>query len=288
MSATLPEVLPDALASRLSQIAHVALDMDGTIYKGQTLFSCTKPFLAQLATAGIKYTFLTNNPSKSAKDYLSHLGRLGLQVTPEQLYTSAQAALDYLRIHRPHARRLFILGTSSMIASFAEAGYISTADDAGDEPDAVIVAFDTSLTYSRLGRAAWWINRGKFFIATNPDRICPTDQATILPDCAAICAALEVATGRKPDIVLGKPDPSMLAGILHRHGLAPHEVAMVGDRVYTDMLMAHRAGAFGVLVLSGEATRADAQSATPPPDLVTPDLAGFWEALARARENRSP
>jgi NagD protein len=163
------------------------------------------------------------------------------------------------------------------------AGFIMTADSAADEPDAVLVGFDTSLVYLRLCRAAYWIARGKPFLATHPDRICPTDEPTVLVDCGAICAALREATGREPDAVLGKPDPRMLGGLLRRHGLKPEDLAMVGDRLYTDMEMARRAGAFGVLVLTGEATAEDARHAAPQPDLVAGNIAQFGQFLARSR-----
>ena len=274
-----PAVVVNISPEKISRIRHVALDMDGTIYKGGTLFPFTKPFLARLRHLGIGYTFLTNNPSKSIPDYLGHLQRMGLSVSREELHTSAQATIDYLRVHHPAARRIFFLGTPSMIGEFEAAGFISTRDDAADEPDAVIVAFDTTLGFSRLGRASWWVSRGKPYLATNPDFICPTDQSTVLVDCGSVCAAIEKATGRKPDIVLGKPDPDMLSGILQRHRLKPDEVAMVGDRIYTDIRMAQRAGAIGVLVLSGEATAEDAALAQPPPDLVHPSLAEFGVLL---------
>jgi NagD protein len=174
-----------------------------------------------------------------------------------------------------------------MLAEFADAGFELTHDDPMDEPDAVVIGFDLTLSYARLCRAAWWVKQGKPFIATNPDRVCPTDQPTVLVDCGSICAAVECATGRKPDVVLGKPDPGMLRGILQRHQLEPDQVAMVGDRIYTDVLMAHRAGAFGVLVLTGEATAADAQNAQQPPDLVVPSLTEFGAALVEARQPTS-
>ena len=94
---------------------------------------------------------------------------------------------------------------------------------------------------------------------------------------------MTTATGREPDIVLGKPDPSMLNGILERFGLRPGQIAMVGDRLYTDIVMAQHARAFGVLVLTGEATANDAAQANPPPDLVVPTLAEFGSALSDAR-----
>jgi HAD superfamily hydrolase (TIGR01450 family) len=283
MSASAP-VPPPAVLARLRQIAHVALDMDGTIYKGGTLFSCTLPFLAQMRELGIGCTFLTNNPSKSSADYLAHLRKMGLTAQADELYTSAQATIDCLKRRFPEVKRIFALGTPSMLGEFREAGFTLTADDPADVPDAVVVGFDLTLAYSRLCRAAWWIQQGKLFVATNPDRVCPTDQPTVLVDCGAICALLEKATGRGPDIVLGKPDPTMLSGILDRHGLRPAQIAMVGDRIYTDILMAHRADAFGVLVLTGEATLRDAEQAQPRPHLVVPSLAELGELLASSRQ----
>jgi NagD protein len=274
-----------ALLERLRDIAHVALDMDGTIYKGGTLFPCTLPFIASMRELGIGCTFLTNNPSKSSADYLAHLRRMGLEATPDELYTSAQATIDCLRRRFPEVRRIFALGTPSMLGEFEGAGFELTADDPDDAPDAVVVGFDLTLTYARVCRAAWWINQGRLFVATNPDRVCPTDQPTVLVDCGAICAMLEKATGRAADIVLGKPDPAMLSGILDRHGLRPAQIAMVGDRIYTDILMAHRADAFGVLVLTGEATAGDAEQANPRPHLVVPSLAELGAFLAKARRS---
>lgn len=260
---------------RIRCIKHIALDMDGTIYNGSTLFPFTIAFLDKMKELGIGYSFLTNNPSRSTTDYLHHLSEMGIEATEDEFYTSAQATIDYIRIHHPACKRLFILGTPSMIREFEEAGFESTADDAEDEPDAVVVGFDMSLVYSRLCRAAWWINQKKLYVATNPDRVCPTDKRLILVDCGSICSSLEHATGREPDVVIGKPDPRMLDGILQRHQLQAEQIAMVGDRIYTDILMAQRAHAFGVLVLSGETTYETAISVHPHPDLILRDLAEF-------------
>ncbi|MEO6244783.1 MAG: HAD-IIA family hydrolase [Opitutaceae bacterium] len=269
--------------ARLRRIAHLALDLDGTVYQGGTLFPFSRPFLAAMRELGIGCTFLTNNPSKSAADYRANLARLGIECAPEQIYTSALATIDWLRRERPAIRRLFALGTPSMLGEFSDAGFTLTTDDPIDAPDAVLVGFDLTLTYARLCRAAWWIKQGKPFFATNPDLVCPTDQPNVLVDCGSICAALEKAAGRAPDRVFGKPDPTMLTGIMARHNLAPDQIAMVGDRIYTDIAMAHRAGALGVLVLSGEATAADAATAQPPIELVLPSLAELGAVLAEAR-----
>jgi NagD protein len=256
--------------------------MDGTIYRGGTLFACTRPFLAQLRALGLGYTFLTNNSSRSSRDYLAHLAHLEIATDPAQLYTSTDATVGWFRKHQPHIRRLFSLCTLSLAGELQESGFELTRDDPTDEPDAVLVAFDTTLDYTRLCRAAHWIAKGKPFVATHPDRICPTDEPTVLVDCGSICAALEKATGRAPDTVLGKPDPVMLAGIRQQHGLAGAEIAMVGDRLYTDLAMARAAGCLGVLVLSGETTQAEADRVTPGPDLIVNDIGELGHLLQAA------
>lgn len=272
------------LKQRLAGIRHVALDMDGTIYMGNSLFPFTIPFLRRLREMGITYSFLTNNPSKSLDDYLLKLHKMGIEATEEEMYTTTVATIDYLKAHYPSARRLFLLGTPSMVSQFEKAGYISTADSADDVPDVVIAAFDMSLVYSRLCRAAWWIAQGLPYIATNPDRVCPTNERTVLVDCGSICRCLEHATGRRPDITLGKPDPNMLIGIEQQKQLRPEQIAMVGDRIYTDIEMARNAHAFGVLVLSGETTLEVAQAAPHQPDLIVENIGELGSLLALARE----
>jgi NagD protein len=274
----------DELMRRLGDIRHVALDMDGTIYMGLSLFPYTIPFLDKLKDMGIGYSFLTNNPSQSIKDYLDKLERMGIHADLDNMYTTTLAAIDYIHAHYPSAKRLFMLGTPSMQNDFMEAGFESCEDSAEDVPDVLVVAFDKSLTYSRLCRAAWWISQGRPYICTNPDRVCPTDKSTVLVDCGSITACLTYATGRQPDIVLGKPDPNMLSGIEMRHGLKPSQIAMVGDRIYTDIEMAHNAGAFGVLVLSGETTLSVADRSPKQPHLIADNIEVFGNLLEQARK----
>ena len=176
-----------------------------------------------------------------------------------------------------------MLGTPSMREQFVEAGFISCEDDPADRPDMLIVAFDTTLVYSRLCRAAWWAQQGIPYIATNPDWVCPTDAATVLVDCGSLQKCIEAATGRKPDKVMGKPDPTMLDGIRDRHGLKPEEIAMVGDRIYTDIEMGRRAGAVSVLVLSGETTLETALEAGTA-DFIVRDLEELGELILESRK----
>ena len=274
------------LVERLKKIRHVALDMDGTIYMGMSLFDFTKPFLATLKELGITYSFLTNNPSTSISDYLNKLSGMGIEATKDEMYSTALATIDYIKSHLPQAKRLFILGTPSMTEEFVKAGFIPTENSADDRPDAMVVAFDKTLDYSRLCRAAWWASQGVPYIATNPDKVCPTDQPTVLVDCGSICKCIEHATNRRPDIVLGKPDPNMLSGVQTRFGVKPEEVAMVGDRIYTDIEMAHNAGAFGVLVLSGETTLEIADEAPRQPDLIAKDISILGDLLRNVHKTQ--
>lgn len=282
------------LRDKLSKIKRLALDMDGTIYLGSTLFPFTIDFLDSMKNAGVGYSFLTNNPTKSVADYLKKLEGMGIHADNDNMYTTSLAAIDYIKSHYPQARRLFLLGTPSMISQFEKAGFESCSDDPDDVPDVLVVAFDPTLVYSRLCRASWWASQGIPYVATNPDRVCPTDQRTILVDCGSICRCIESASGRKPDITLGKPDPNMLYGIMDKYGLKPEEVAMVGDRIYTDTATAHNAGAFGVLVLSGETTLETAEKVAAdaasnpnpefyPPDLIVRDVKELGELIIACR-----
>lgn len=270
--------------NKLARIKHVALDMDGTIYMGDSLFPFTIPFLEKLKKLNISYSFLTNNPSKSIDDYLSKLKKMGIYATEEEMYTTTVATIDYIKSHYPNARKLFLLGTPSMISQFEKAGFTPTGDNPEDIPDIIVAAFDLTLTYSRLCRAAWWISQGIPYIATNPDKVCPTNQQTVLVDCGSICKCLEHATGRKPDITLGKPDPNMLIGILQQKNLHPEEIAMVGDRIYTDIAMAQNAGAVGVLVLSGETTMNIAKEAINPPDIIVQNIEELGNLIEKAQQ----
>ncbi len=273
----------DELMAACRKIKHVALDMDGTIYMGSRLFPFTKDFLQELTDNGIGYSFLTNNPTRSRADYLKKLEKLGIEATPDRMYTTAVATIEYLKAKMPQVKSIFATGTPSMIKEFEEAGYRMTAIDPSDMPDLLLVAFDTTLTYERLCHAAWLASQGVPYIATNPDRVCPTDQPTVLVDCGSLCKCIEYATGRCPDLVIGKPNPDMLSGIMYHYGLRADEIAMCGDRIYTDVAMAQNAGAFGVLVLSGETTLETALAAENPPLFTARDISVFGKLLIESK-----
>ena len=272
----------EELLKKCRRIKHVALDMDGTIYLGSKLFPYTLKFLNDLTEMGIKYSFLTNNPTKSVADYLAKLEKLGIHATPDEMYTSSVATIDYLHDKMPDAKKLFVVGTPSMEEEFRRAGFELLPDNPNLTPDCLVVAFDTTLTYPKICHASWLAAQGVPYIATNPDRVCPTDQPTILVDCGSICKAIEHATGREPDAVIGKPNPDMLSGICFRQGLKPEEIAMCGDRIYTDVATARNAGSLGVLVLSGETTLETAMASDPLPDITAENIAEFCNILKEA------
>jgi NagD protein len=258
--------------------------MDGTLYLGGTIFADTLPFLATLGRLGIGYSFVTNNCSRSRDDYAKHLHAIGVDAPPEAIVTSAHATISYLRSVRPAVQRLFVLGTPSLHDEFRQAGF-GVVDV---EPHAVIVGFDIDLNYDRLAHTAYWIAKGLPYVATHPDRICPTDRPIVLPDCGAICALFESATGRRPQAIPGKPNRAMLDAVMEAHHLAPNEVAMLGDRLYTDIRMAKGAGVLAILTLAGETKRHDVDrcSANERPDLIVNNLADLTRQLEESRHVR--
>ena len=262
----------------LRRVRHVVLDMDGTLYSGARLFEQTVPFLEGLRRLGIGYTFLTNNTSRSRADYVKKLQGLGIEAREGEIYTPSESVITYLRGSLPLAKTLAILGTPSLMQQFVEAGF----QESWDAPDVVVVGFDTTLTFERLCRAAYWINAGLPFLATHPDLVCPTDEPTVLVDCGSLCACLTAATGRQP-IVFGKPNPSILLELRDRLNLVSEEMIMVGDRIYTDMKMAREAGVPAVLVLTGETTVAQVAELSEKPELIVADVGELGELLADAR-----
>lgn len=253
-----------------STVRYVVFDMDGTIYLGDKLFAETPPCLAKLEQLGIGYTFITNNCSKSRAEYRSHLLKMGLDVAADFVTTSAQATASLLRNLYPGKTKLFVLGEQGLVDDLQLEEFV--IDD--NNPDVVVVGFDLQLSYDRLCRTAYLIKQRLPYVATHPDRVCPTNLPTILPDCGAVCALLESATGRKPDAVAGKPNPSMLGFTIEKYGLEPHEIVVIGDRPYTDIALAKAAGARSVLTLTGEATRGSLSEipAAAYPDAVINDL----------------
>ena len=225
------------------------LDLDGTVYLSDTLLPGARDFVGYLRASGRRYVFITNNSSKTPEEYLAKLRRLGLPARLEDIYTSLDATLAWMKKRR--GRRVYAVGTPSFVRKVRAAGYTIT----GDRPDWVLLGFDTTITYEKIKRAASAIRAGARFVATHPDINCPTAEGPI-PDTGSFIRLFEAATGVSPTIC-GKPYPSMISGALARLGGRPTHAAIIGDRLYTDMAMGRAAGILSVLVLSGETARRD-------------------------------
>lgn len=259
----------------LARVQGFVLDLDGTTYIGARLLPGACRFVSLLRTLHRPFLFVTNNSSADAGFYAAKLRRLGLDADPRDILTSGEATARYLR-GRGY-RRPFVVGTAALVDEFSRAGF--HVDD--ESPDCVVLGFDTSLTYAKLEKATLLLRRGVPFVATHPDLVCPTERGFI-PDCGSMIALLRAASGVEPEVV-GKPEPTLVRMALEKLGLPASQVAVVGDRLYTDMAMARRAGTAAILVLSGETTAEMLETAVPGSvDLVVADLGALADALGRA------
>ncbi|RMF31342.1 MAG: HAD-IIA family hydrolase [Chloroflexi bacterium] len=268
--------------ARLAQVRCFLLDMDGTLYLGRRLLPGARRFLQVLQQQGKTFLVLTNNSSQDSAAYAEKLARLGLPIAPDRILTSGEATALYLWRHHPGAR-LFVVGTPALEATFTAYGFALTDQD----PDLVVVGFDTTLTYAKLWRLCDFVRAGLPYIATHPDLNCPTETG-YMPDIGAIIAFVRASTGREPDRIIGKPHPEMVEAVLVRTGLTPADLCMVGDRLYTDIALGSRAGILTVLVLTGEARLEDLPHTPYRPDLVLPDLDALAHLLEQQMEQRKP
>lgn len=258
--------------TRLRALKYFLLDMDGTIYLGPHAITGAPEFIQYLRETDRKFLFFTNNPTKDAAQYSAKLKKMGIDAAPEDILTSGEATARYL-VAETEFRRVCVIGTSSFEDELRRAGL----EVVEEKPDAVVLAFDTTLTYAKLERAALFLAKGLPYIATNPDKVCPTEYGAI-PDCGATAALLESATGRLPKYI-GKPNAEMARMGMEKLGADPQHTAMVGDRLYTDMAMAQEADITSVLVLSGEAKREDIEGLGP--DYIFGSVAELREALEK-------
>ncbi len=252
----------------LSRIKLFLFDLDGTLYLGDRVFPFTLDLLSKIKETGGKFLFLTNNSSKSVKDYVKKLTNLGIPAAPEDFLTSSQATAYYLRRHHPE-KRLYVCGTESLKEELRQGGFEVTENR--NQVDAVVMGFDTELTFRKLRDVSELLCTRKDlpYIATNPDLVCPTEFGFV-PDCGSICLGIENATGRKP-VVIGKPSPLMPQLAMEKWGASPQETALIGDRIYTDIKSGLNAGIFTILVLSGETDQGILAASQDKPHLVLKD-----------------
>ena len=234
------------MTTPLNEIQCFLLDMDGTIYLGDGLLPGAIDFLETVQAQGKQFLFLTNNSSKNPNQYVEKLSKLGIDVDVEQVFTSGMATAIYLKQQKPGAK-VYLVGTPGLEEEFRSHGFILTDDD----PDFAVLGFDTTLTYEKLWKICDFVREGKPYIATHPDNNCPTPTG-FMPDIGAMIALIEVSTERRPDVIVGKPNRFIVDSAAEKMGVEVNKIAMVGDRLYTDIAMGGTAGITTALVLSGE------------------------------------
>lgn len=244
-------------------------DLDGTLYVGDEAIPGAAEAVAGLRAAGARTAFLTNKPLELPADYARKLRRLGIPVDDDEIVSSTDALIGYLREHAPGAR-VFAVAEPLIIELLASAGFELTAEAGGTQ--VVVVSFDRTFDYEKLRTAFLAVRAGARIVATNPDPYCPSPDGG-LPDCGAILAALEVATGARAEAVVGKPSAHMAAAVLVRLGTEPSRTLLVGDRLETDVRMAREAGMRAAVVMTGVTTPADLEAAEDRPDLVLGSVA---------------
>jgi len=238
--------------AKLEGVKAVFLDLDGTIYLGGNLIPGALDFLSRCEEQGVQRYFLSNNSSRSVQQYVEKLHKMNIPCTADDVLLSTHDLLSWLR--KEGVVRTWAIATQGMCQMMEEAG-ISTRDD---EPEYVVLGYDTEINYEKISTGSIHMHNGVPLVASHPDMVCPSPDGG-LPDVGAYLAMLKVTTGKDPVHITGKPNPGMIMHKIEELGLEPSECAMVGDRLYTDMEMAMRAGCVSVLVLSGEATIEDLQ-----------------------------
>ncbi len=265
MAANLPATIKDCKA--------FVLDMDGTVYLSDHLLPGALEFVTYLQDSQIPFLFLTNNSSKHRGLYAHKLNKLGLNVDLEMVFTSGEATALFLQEQLPEIHRIDLYGTPALEEEFLAHGFEFTSEN----PQAVVLGFDTTITYDKLWRLCDQVRSGLPYFATHPDINCPLEDG-VMPDIGAIIAFVAASTGRQPDFVIGKPNPPIVNALTHRLGLSADQICMVGDRLYTDIALG-QAGLHTVLVLSGETKTKDIPSSPFQPDLVVENLEHLYKII---------
>ncbi|MBP7892186.1 MAG: HAD-IIA family hydrolase [Firmicutes bacterium] len=262
----------------LEQVRCVILDLDGTVYLGDQLIPGALLLRQAAQDFGIDVFFLTNNSSRSRSYYASKLTRMGWPVTPDGVLSSSQATAITLK-NRGY-QRLYVVGTESLTDELTAYG-LTMCGDEEEQVDCVVVGFDTSLVYGKLRAAGRHLQRGTPMISTNPDLVCPLEGGEFIPDCAAISACLMTAYGVATEYI-GKPERGMLDLVEANTPYRGKQIAMVGDRLYTDIRFGSRWGLFSVLTLSGETSLSDL-GPSDHPDLIVEDVGQLAQMISHAR-----
>ena len=254
------------ISQSLDGIKAVFLDLDGTIYLGDSLIDGALGFLERLEARGIKRYFLSNNSSKSVEQYLGKLRDLGIRADKDEVLLSTHDLISWLR--KEEVTSTFLVGTEGMRSMLEEEGI----ETSSEQPEFVVLGYDTEISYEKLATASIHLHEGVKLVASHPDMVCPSPRGG-LPDSGAYMSLFKATTGVGPVHICGKPNKGMILHKVEDLGLKPSECCMVGDRLYTDIEMADRAGVYGILVLSGEASVDDVEEGELRPSLVVDSVA---------------
>lgn len=257
----------------LKDVKCFLLDMDGTFYLGNKIFDGSLSFIEKVVATGRDFMFLTNNSSHNADFYVKRLHNMGLDVPKSKILTSGEATAYKLNELYP-GKRAFVLGNQYLIDEFTENGVVVDQEN----PEIVVIGYDTTLDYAKMTRVCDLVRAGLPYIATHPDFNCPTETG-FAPDIGAIIAFIEASTGRRPDLILGKPYAGIVEEALKLTGLQKHELAMVGDRLYTDIKTGLNFGMLSIMVLTGEGTLEEVRETGIQPDLIFERLSSMNEYL---------
>ncbi len=254
-------------------------DLDGTLYLGEALLPGAAETVAALRDHGARVAFLTNKPLERSADYAAKLVGLGIPADAAEVVSSTDALLRYLRVHAANAR---ILAISEPLVEelLHEAGFETVPLGEPERADLVVVSWDRTFDYAKLVAAFRAVRAGARLVATNPDPFCPMPEGD-LPDCAAMLAAIEASTGARAEAIVGKPSGHMAGALLDRLALPADDTVLVGDRLETDVRMAHEAGMASALVLSGATTAAALLDSPVTPDFVLRGVADVLPPLHR-------
>ena len=261
-----------------STLRGLLIDLDGVVYTGRDPILGAAGFLAEARRRGLKFLLVTNNSTTSPELVAERLRTMHIEVEPDEILTSAQAAVAYVRAHGSPGARVRIVGEAGLRQAAEEEG-LSVVEDGEATSDWVIAGLDRAFNYVKLTGATRAILAGARFVATNADALLPVEGGQVVPGAGTMIAAIQTATGVEP-IVVGKPEPGLFEhGLRRLGGLSPEQVAMVGDRLDTDVIGGRRAGLRTILVLTGVTNPGEANAATAQPDAVVADLASVAHLL---------
>jgi glycerol-1-phosphatase len=248
------------------------VDLDGVVWIGREMVPGAAETLAQLLADGIELVFVTNNSVKPPSAYAARLRDAGIDIADDRVLTGGvtTARLAAERVGR--GGTAFVIGAPGFKETVAAAGLELLDGDAAQSADAVVVSAHREFDYAELLTATRALQAGAALFGTSRDPTLPMPGGA-WPGTGATLAAVETAAGKRA-VTGGKPEPHLFA---QARALIPEatRIAIVGDRIASDIVGGQRAGLGTILVLTGACTRADAEAADPPPDQVIDDLPGL-------------